>query len=175
VGFVFQNPLYQIFESTVWDEILLASRHLKVLPQDEAETRAKSLLEHFGLSSYRTRSPFSLSLGEQRRLTIASALVHHPRLLILDEPFIGLDYQNVHQMMTVIQQAANDGASIILATHDPAIVHTYCNRLLFLRKGKLILDAPLLQAFTHLQRLGEIEYLPSHLRNSSTVKEELEI
>ncbi len=171
VGFVFQNPLHQLFERKVWDELLLASRHLKKPEPAEAEASGESLLTHFGLSDFSTRSPFSLSLGEQRRLTIASILVHRPRLLLLDEPFIGLDYRNVNQMMTIIKQISNEGAAVLLATHDPAIVHAYCNRLLFLSEGKLVLDAPVHQAFSLLQQLGETEYIPPHLYKSSTIRE----
>ena len=171
VGFVFQNPLHQLFEREVWEELLLASRHLKEPTLDEAELRAKSLLTKFNLDDYSTRSPFSLSLGEQRRLTIASILVHRPRLLLLDEPFIGLDYRHVNQMMTAINQIAKDDGAIILATHDPAIVYAYCNRLLFLSKGKLVLDAPIPEAFSLLKRIGETAYLPSLLGKSSVTRE----
>lgn len=171
VGFVFQNPLHQLFERRVLDELLLTSRHIKKPAPNEAETRAKSLLVDFGLSAFTSRSPFSLSLGEQRRLTIASILVHRPSLLLLDEPFIGLDYRNVNQMMTIIKQAANEGAAVLLATHDPAIVHAYCTRLLFLSEGKLLLDAPVHQAFSHLRRLGEAEYIPPHPDKSASFRE----
>ncbi|MFX1473894.1 MAG: ABC transporter ATP-binding protein [Promethearchaeota archaeon] len=171
VGFVFQNPLHQLFERTVWDEMLLASRHLKKPAPDEAEDSAQSLLRNFGLSDFRTRSPFSLSIGEQRRLTIASILVHQPRLLLLDEPFIGLDYRNVHQMMTIIKQLSTKGGAVILATHDPAIIRAYCNRLLFLDEGELVLDAPIHEAFTLLNRLGETDYLPAHLSQSAATRE----
>jgi energy-coupling factor transport system ATP-binding protein len=171
VGFVFQNPLHQLFERKVWDEMLLASRHLKKPAPDEAEDSAQSLLRNFGLSDFHTRSPFSLSAGEQRRLTIASILVHQPRLLLLDEPFIGLDYRNVNQMMTIIKQISATGGAVILATHDPAIIHTYCNRLLFLSDGELALDAPIHEAFTLLKRLGKTDYIPSHLNQSSATQE----
>ncbi len=171
VGFIFQNPLHQLCERRVWDELLLASHHLKKPTPDEAEMRAESLMTHFGLNNYRNRSPFSLSIGEQRRLTIASILVHRPNLILLDEPFIGLDYRNVNQIMTVIKQASNGGVAVLLATHDPAVVSAYCNRLLFLSEGKLVLDAPVHQAFSRLEQLGEIEFIPPHLRRSFTVWE----
>ena len=74
-------------------------------------------------------------------------------------------------MMTIIRQAANEGAAVLLATHDPAIVHAYCNRLLFLSEGKLVLDAPVHQAFSLLQQLGETEYIPPHLNKLSTLRE----
>ncbi|MFX1562251.1 MAG: ABC transporter ATP-binding protein [Promethearchaeota archaeon] len=167
VGFIFQNPLHQLFERTVWDELLLTSRQLKYPPQHVAAERSKSIAEKCGLTQYLNWSPFSLSLGEQRRLTISSILVHQPKLLLLDEPFIGQDYGHVHQLMSLVQSAALDGAAILLATHDPSIVQAYCHRLLFLRDGRLLIDAAPQQAFDRLQQLGETEHVPISIHNKS--------
>lgn len=158
VGFIFQNPLHQIFTSTVWDEILLASRHLGVPLATQAQAQAEILLDAMGLQSYRDQSPFSLSLGEQRRLTIASVLLHRPKLLLLDEPFIGQDYRNVHQLMTLLQQSAQQDTTIVLATHDAAIAETYCQRLLFLHSGQLLIDAPVKQGLDYIETLGKTAY-----------------
>lgn len=161
IGFVFQNPLHQLFERTVWDELLLASRHLGKPSPQVAAFRAKTLAERFQLTAYLDRSPFALSLGEQRRLTIASILIHRPHLILLDEPFIGQDYGNVSRLMTLVVRAVEEGASVILATHDPALAQACCRRLLFLRDGQLLLDAALPQGFNELERRGETQYTPS--------------
>ena len=158
VGMIFQNPLHQLFAQTVWEEILLASEHLKIPEPNVARERAEELLEVLGLSNYRDQSPFSLSLGEQRRLTIASILLHHPQLLLLDEPFIGQDYRNVHKIMRLQQQAAKNGAAILLATHDSSIVESYCHRLLFLHAGQLLIDAPAQQGLEYMKTLGDSAY-----------------
>jgi energy-coupling factor transporter ATP-binding protein EcfA2 len=168
VGFIFQNPLHQLFERTVWDELLLTSRHLKTPSQQEASNRGKLLAAQSGLEPYLNNSPFSLSLGEQRRLTISSILIHQPKLLLLDEPFIGQDYGNVRQLMTLIQSATLDGATVLLATHDPLIVQEYCHRLIFLREGQILIDAPPQQAFASLQQQGETDFVPSRISNKST-------
>ncbi len=158
VGMIFQNPLHQLFAQTVWEEVLLASEHLKIPEPNVARERAEALLDVLGLSNYRDQSPFSLSLGEQRRLTIASILLHHPQLLLLDEPFIGQDYRNVHQIMRLQQQAAENGAAILLATHDGSIVERYCHRLLFLHAGQLLIDAPVQQGLDYMKTLGDSAY-----------------
>ncbi|MFX1561890.1 MAG: energy-coupling factor ABC transporter ATP-binding protein, partial [Promethearchaeota archaeon] len=173
VGFIFQNPLHQIFERTVWDELLLTSRHIKTPSPQEASEHGKSLAAQCGLTPYLNCSPFSLSLGEQRRLTISSILIHNPRILLLDEPFIGQDYRNVHKLMTLILSATLEGAAVLLATHDPSIVQTYCHRLLFLRDGQLLIDANPQQAFTSLQQLGETDYVPRRIDNKSTSTKEV--
>jgi len=161
IGFVFQNPLHQLFERTVWDELLLASRQLGKPSPEVAAFRAKTLAERFQLDAYLDRSPFALSLGEQRRLTIASVLIHRPHLILLDEPFIGQDYGNVSRLMTLVMRAVEEGASLILATHDPALAEVCCQRLLFLRDGELLLDASLPQGFHELDRRGEGQYAPN--------------
>jgi energy-coupling factor transporter ATP-binding protein EcfA2 len=158
VGFIFQNPLHQLFAQTVWEEVLLASEHLKTPEPNVACEKAEELLEVLGLSSYRDQSPFSLSLGEQRRLTIASILLHHPKLILLDEPFIGQDYRNVHEIMLLQQEAAENGAAILLATHDRSIAENYCHRLLFLHAGQILIDAPVLQGVNYMKTLGDSAY-----------------
>jgi energy-coupling factor transport system ATP-binding protein len=158
IGFIFQNPLHQIFASTVFEEVLLASKHLGIPESSEAERRADRLLNAFGLHAYRDHSPYSLSLGEQRRLTIASILLHQPQVLLLDEPFIGQDYLNVHRLMDVIQNQVSRGTTVVLATHDKAVVETYCSRLLFLFKGRLLIDAPIKQGFEFLPLFKQTGY-----------------
>jgi energy-coupling factor transport system ATP-binding protein len=158
IGYIFQNPLHQLFASTVWDEILLASQHIGIPPPTQAQMRAEQLLDAFGLLTYRDQSPFTLSLGEQRRLTIASVLVHQPNILLLDEPFIGQDYRNVHQLMEVLLLMSRQDASILLATHDAAIAETYCHRLLFLHSGQLLIDAPIQQGLDYITKLGTKAY-----------------
>ena len=104
-----------------------------------------------------------LSTGEQRRLTIASVLIHQPQLLLLDEPFIGQDYENVKQLMLLLQEAIKQKAAVILASHDPYVIQAYCHRLLFLQDGQLLLDDSVSTAFNKLAELGKSAYLPSHL------------
>jgi energy-coupling factor transport system ATP-binding protein len=153
IGFVFQNPIHQLFAPTVQEEVLLASKHLGFPEPQIARKNALELLKHFGLLTYQNQSPYTLSLGEQRRLTIASILVHQPKLLLLDEPFIGQDYRNVHQLMTVVRQEASRGTAVLLATHDSTIAEQYCHRLLFLFEGRLLIDAPVKQGLEYIALL----------------------
>lgn len=160
IGFIFQNPLHQLFASTVWEEILLASQHLGTPKPELVHQRAEELLKAFTLAKYRNQSPFALSVGEQRRLTIASILVHNPQLLLLDEPFIGQDFRNVHQIMAVLLKARQQNTAILLATHDSKIAETYCDRLLFLQSGRLLIDAPITLGLNYLKGLGESAFSP---------------
>lgn len=150
IGFVFQNPLHQLFAATVNDEVILASKHLGYPEPPVAKKRAEQLLNHLGLLGYQEQSPYTLSLGEQRRLTIASILLHKPQVLLLDEPFIGQDYRNVHHLMNVVRQEAKRGTAVLLATHDTAIAEQYCHRILFLFEGHLLIDAPVSQGLDYI-------------------------
>ncbi|MFW9935062.1 MAG: ABC transporter ATP-binding protein, partial [Candidatus Thorarchaeota archaeon] len=82
-------------------------------------------------------------------------MLHSPHLLLLDEPFIGQDYRNVHRLMTVLQQEALQGSTILIATHDSAIAETYCQRLLFLFDGQLLIDAPVKQGLEYTATLEQ--------------------
>jgi energy-coupling factor transporter ATP-binding protein EcfA2 len=158
IGFIFQNPLHQLFAPTVKEEVLLASKHLGVPEPNETEHLAKQLLNEFGLLAYQDQSPYTLSLGEQRRLTIASILLHKPQVLLLDEPFIGQDYRNVNRLMTVLRHEASQGTTVLLATHDSAIAETYCTRLLFLYDGRLLIDASVKQGLEYLAMFEHTAY-----------------
>ena len=155
IGFVFQNPLHQLFATTVKEEVLLASKHLGYPEFTAAQERADQLLEHFGLLAYQDQSPYTLSLGEQRRLTIASILLHNPQVLLLDEPFIGQDYQNAHHLMAVLRQEASQGTAVLLATHDTTIAEQYCHRLLFLFEGRLLIDAPVKRGLEYMAKIEQ--------------------
>ncbi len=137
------------------DEVLLASKHLGYPEPETAQKRAEYLLDYFGLLTYQEQSPYTLSLGEQRRLTIASIILHKPQVLLLDEPFIGQDYRNVHHLMTIVRQEASQGTAVILATHDTAIAEQYCHRLLFLFEGRLLIDAPVKHGLKYMANMEQ--------------------
>jgi energy-coupling factor transport system ATP-binding protein len=90
---VFQYPEQQLFEETVFDDISFVLRQRKIFSAAEIEHRVDSACASVGLDSteFRRRSPFELSGGEKRRVALAGVLVQEPRLLILDEPTVGLD------------------------------------------------------------------------------------
>jgi energy-coupling factor transporter ATP-binding protein EcfA2 len=175
VGLVFQNADHQLVADNVWDEALYASRNFRLLDVDH-EREADRLLELAGLSKRTQHHPYRLSWGQKRRLNLISAVLHRPRLLLLDEPFAGQDWENVAFLLDVIRQVL-DGTSepsagvaqkrgpvrrgaCLMVTHDPRIVARSCTRLLFVADGKLALDAPVPQAFDQLRRMGHDAYVP---------------
>jgi ABC-2 type transport system ATP-binding protein len=113
------------------------------LPRRQWRTRADELLRRAGLSE-RAETPFrALSRGLKRRLTIAAALVHRPKILFLDEPTTGLDVQSARSLSSMIQDLRAEGVTIFLTTHLIAEAERLCDRVGIIMEGKLVIvDTP---------------------------------
>ena len=103
VGLVFQDPDSQFVGQTVAEDVAFGPENLN-LPVKEVETIVKESLEAVGLSGFSSRSPHALSGGEKRKLAIAGILAMKPKIIIFDEPFTGLDYPGVVQVLKQIVQ-----------------------------------------------------------------------
>jgi energy-coupling factor transporter ATP-binding protein EcfA2 len=160
MGLTFQNPNHQLFEKTVLKEARLPAQFLAG-DQEESLARVDELLLHFDLERYRERLPFSLSLGEKKRLTLVSVLAYHPRILLLDEPLVGQDQDRLDLLLEALFEHCRRGGITIMACHEPGVVATSCSRVLFLEEGELVIDAPTETAFAELARRGRIDYLPT--------------
>ena len=104
-------------------------------PAPERDNAVRSCLERYDLSHLAARHPQSLSGGEQQRLAVACTAVRRPRMLILDEPTSGLDGENMHRMAGAMEQAARDGACLLVITHDLELMHRVCTEKIVLRKN----------------------------------------
>jgi energy-coupling factor transport system ATP-binding protein len=126
IGIIFQNPNHQIFENTVLKEAAFASKNFG------RDSDVDRLLKEAGLFQYSQSNPFRLSYGEKRRLNIVSVLSYRPDIILLDEPFIGQDYENVQRIMDLLK-----GITCIIVLHDPFIAQAFCNRVLEMKGGSL--------------------------------------
>jgi energy-coupling factor transport system ATP-binding protein len=165
IGFVFQNPNHMIFGNNVWEEVMLGPNNLFKDPKF-AEKNARDLLKLGHLLKYNNVHPLLLSHGEKRRVNLASILCYNPEIVMLDEPFIGQDPENISKILDYLLKMVNNGKTIIIVTHRVDIVKNYCTRLLFLKEGKLILDEEPELGFKILKRKGEHSYLPSDFFNT---------
>ena len=113
---------------------------LKSIPIDEIEKRLDYWLEIFGISEYKNKKIKELSKGNQQKIQFISAIINEPKLLILDEPFSGLDPINVELFKKVILEFKDKGTSIIFSSHRMEHVELFCDRLVVLVKGQSVIS-----------------------------------
>jgi len=129
-------------EMSAWDNLIFAAQLYRVA-KNEREKKAKELLELFGLYERRKDRAGVFSKGMKRRLTIAAALVHSPRILFLDEPTSGLDVQSSRMIRKLIKDLNDIGVTIFLTTHYIEEADQLCRRVAMINKGKIVaLDGP---------------------------------
>jgi energy-coupling factor transporter ATP-binding protein EcfA2 len=139
IGYVFQNPDQQLFTNSVAEE---AGFSLKVhnVPVDEKNRRVADVLQTVGLSEYANRHPFSLSRGQRQKLAVATALIHDPRIMLLDEPTTGQDRQSLSGLLDLMVQLNQQGNTTIMVTHDMDIVAAYASRVIVMADGQIVMD-----------------------------------
>lgn len=137
IGYVFQNPEHQFVTRTVADELAYG---LRVRGRDEDETAAAvaAMLDRFDLGRYAEVNPFLLSHGEKRRLSVATALITEPRVLILDEPTFGQDRARAEELIALVDQLNEAGVTILMVTHDLQLIADHADRLAVLAGGRLL-------------------------------------
>ncbi|NLA12218.1 MAG: ATP-binding cassette domain-containing protein [Firmicutes bacterium] len=160
MGLIFQNPNQQLFEKTVLKEAGLPSQFLAGDGRESLD-RVEQLLHYFELERYRDKLPFTLSLGEKKRLTLVSVLAYEPSILLLDEPLVGQDQDRLDLLIEALGEHSRKGGGTLMVCHEPAVVAACCTRVLFLEEGELIVDAPTAAAFSELDRLEKCDYLPA--------------
>ena len=116
---------------------------LKGLNKDTIDKRLDYWLEKFEITSYKNRKIKELSKGNQQKIQFISSIINEPKLLILDEPFTGLDPINVKLMKDAIYYLKEKGCSIIFSSHQMEYIEDFCEKLILLVKGNTILDGKL--------------------------------
>ncbi|MGC9795899.1 energy-coupling factor ABC transporter ATP-binding protein [Fervidobacterium riparium] len=134
-GVSFQIPERQFFSETVEDEITYAAKNFNI-PYDKH--RIKKMLSIVGLpESILEQSPFKLSGGEQRKVAIASILLHEPEFLIFDEPTAGLDLFGVLAVRDILEKFKKQGRGFLITSHEPELFTDLCDRTIVLDNGKI--------------------------------------
>ena len=158
VGLVFQYPEYQLFEETIEKDIAFGPSKLN-LSAEEITKRVKDAMKMVGLNyeALKDKSPFELSGGQKRRVSIAGVLAMKPDILILDEPTAGLDPKGRDEILNqirVVQQTY--GTTIILVSHSMDDVSRLVNRLIVMNRGEVAFDGTPRQIFAHQQKMEAI-------------------
>ncbi|MHA3702690.1 ABC transporter ATP-binding protein [Jatrophihabitans sp. YIM 134969] len=136
VGTVFQQPEHQFVTGSVRDELLVAPRRLG-WSEARAGSRADELLEVLRLARLGPANPFTLSGGEQRRLSVATALSVAPPLLVLDEPTFGQDAATWAALLELLAGVRDDGTGLLVVSHDVALVQALADRALTMTAGRV--------------------------------------
>ncbi|MGG6314611.1 ABC transporter ATP-binding protein [Paenibacillus macerans] len=126
IGYIFQQPEQQFVASTVLDELLYSPRaQLRLRPRDPVpeplRLRAMRMLAAIGLDGKTGESPYLLSGGEKRLLSAAAGMICPKKLYILDEPTAGIDYNGVGMLTGLCREALDEGAALIMITHEPEL------------------------------------------------------
>lgn len=154
-GMVFQNPDNQIVATVVEEDVAFGAENLGVPPKELRE-RVDWALDVVDMTEYKRRAPHQLSGGQKQRVAIAGILAMNPDYIILDEPTAMLDPNGRKEVIETIQKLNQDqGKTIILITHfmSEAVL---ADRVLVLQKGKLILEGPPREVFSHVEEMKEI-------------------
>jgi len=124
-------------------DIIAYFGQLKGLPRKESRLKAKELLERYGLGDWVYKKTETLSKGMGQKVQVLGTLVHEPELVILDEPFSGLDPVNVELMRQIILDMKRDGKTVIFSTHVMEQAEQICDFIFLINKGKKVLDGTL--------------------------------
>jgi ABC-2 type transport system ATP-binding protein len=140
IGYIPDRPF--LYEKLTAKEFLLFISSIYNLEKNKAVSKAGELLETFGLKDVEHSFIESYSHGMRQRLVFASALIHDPKIIIIDEPFVGLDPFGVLLIRDIIRRLAEEGASVFLATHSLHIAGELCHRVGLINRGRLTAVKP---------------------------------
>ena len=132
-----------LYQKQNLSEILYYFGCLKGLDKKDSKNRANLWLERFNLDDQKKRKVEELSKGNQQKIQFIIALLHDPQLIILDEPFTGLDPVNQILLKEVIKEKQEEGKTIIFSTHQMEQVERLCNNICLINKGNILLEGPL--------------------------------
>jgi len=147
IGIVFQS--FNLFpHMTVMRNVTLAPRKVLRLSEDEADERARQLLDRFGLADKADEYPDRLSGGQQQRVAIVRALAMQPDIMLLDEVTSALDPELVAEVLDVIRELAAGGMTMLIATHEMGFAKDSASRVCFLDEGVILEEGPPAQIFS---------------------------
>jgi ABC-type polar amino acid transport system ATPase subunit len=145
-GTVFQ--LFNLYpHMKAWENVALAPVEVLKRPKKEAEAEARELLASVGLAERADAYPAQLSGGQRQRVGICRALAMKPRYLLLDEVTSALDPEMTSDVLGILAKLAAEGTTMVFVTHEIEFARQISNRVVFLEKGKLIVDLPTEQFF----------------------------
>lgn len=139
VGAVLEGNRNLYWRLTPWENLEYFGV-LRQMPRREARNRGEQLLTEFGLLHKRNTPVQKLSRGMQQKIAIAVALIHQPRLLLLDEPTLGLDVESGEMVKRLVREVAASGCAILLTTHQLNVAEALSDRVAVIRQGQIVAE-----------------------------------
>ncbi|MCO6453545.1 MAG: ABC transporter ATP-binding protein [Caldilineales bacterium] len=136
VGLVFQSPDDQLFSPTVFEDVAFGPLHMG-FPEHEVRERVANALSMVGMSDYADRLSHHLSVGEKKRIAIATVLSMQPQILVLDEPSAGLDPRARRQLINLLRKLP---LTMLVSTHDMLMVRELFPRMIIMDEGRVVAD-----------------------------------
>ena len=157
-GAVFQS--YNLFPHlSVLDNVTLSMRHVHKVSRQDAEERGLELLQRVGLADKAREHPDRLSGGQQQRAAIVRAIATDPEILLLDEITSALDPELVGEVLELVRELADEGSTILMATHEMAFARDVAHRVVFLDAGRILEQGPPAEVFANPQEERTKEFL----------------
>jgi energy-coupling factor transporter ATP-binding protein EcfA2 len=172
IGYVFQNPDHQIFTRRVFDEVAYGLKCIGV-KGEEIESRVLEALERVDLAELAGEDPLFLGKGQKQRLAVAAVLAMRPEVIIVDEPTTGQDYRMVSSIMALLRELHAAGGTVLIISHDMALVANCCERVTVLRDGCTVFEGTSRELFSSSEHLEAAQLrAPQAITLSSQLRRE---
>jgi energy-coupling factor transport system ATP-binding protein len=148
IGLVFENSEEQIFNNTVYDEIAFGMKVFNY-KKDKIDERVKDALKMVNLDeSFLNKDPFKLSSGEMKKVTIASILAYNPKIIILDEPWVSLDYKSKKQLIRIIKTLKQRyNKTIVIVSNNTEVIHKIGDYIYIIKDGRVVKEGKKYEVF----------------------------
>lgn len=169
VAIVYQFTDLQLFAETVEEELKFAIQNFGIV-KDDVDSEIENYFKKFNLElSYLKSSPFSLSGGQKKKVAIITMLLIDPKLLILDEPTVGLDPQSVEDILGAIDKLTEEGLKVIMISHDMNAIDVFCDNILELKDGAINFQGSKHDYFKIKYEAKELLLLPTKFAYAASV------
>ncbi|MGC8631200.1 MAG: ABC transporter ATP-binding protein [Thermoprotei archaeon] len=163
VGYVFQDPDQMLFNTNVLSEVEFTPR-LRGLNSSEAEKKALDVLSLFGLAGYKSENPHRLSVGQRRLLSIASVLVNEPKILLLDEPTRGLDWETGEDVLNFVKKLVKErNMAVIAVSHNMKQAADHSDRVIAFYNGGIVANGDPRSVFSQAEAHPEWSLVPPQI------------
>jgi energy-coupling factor transport system ATP-binding protein len=167
VAYIFQVPEKQFIRNTVHEEMAHGLKALGISEADRQE-RVDDVLRSVNLEERKEISPYLLSHGQKRRLSVACMVITEPEVVILDEPTFGQDWRQAMRLMEYLRELADNGAAVTFITHDMRLVAQFADRCVAMTGGRIIFDGGPVELFSSQNVMAEASLKPPPVFDFST-------